>query len=102
MDVVKVNYLNKYRKCNSDVTFDMLSQLEVTLDRFVQRYNLTKYSSVKHVVYFSSCDAEEVDQLCLVIPTEFYVSIYFTDRRSEIYTSILTITLKGHLLVSEI
>ena len=77
------------------IAFDMLSQFEVTLVRFVQRYNLTKYSSVKHVVYFSSGDAEEVYQLFSVIPTEFYVSIYFMERRSEIFTGVLTNTLKG-------
>lgn len=77
------------------IAFDMLSKLKVTLDRFVQRYNLTELKSVKHIVYFSSGDAEEVYRICQVIPTEFYVSIYFRSHNSENYNGLLTNTLKG-------
>jgi len=77
------------------IAFDMLSQLKVTLDRFVQRCNLTEYSSVKHIVYFSSGDTEEVYRICQVIPTECYVSIYFKSGNRENYNGLLKNTLKG-------
>lgn len=84
------------------ISFDMLSQLKVTLDRFVQRCNLTKYSSVKHIVYFSSGDTEEVYRIYQVIPTEFYVSIYFTSRNSKNYNELLANTFRslGNRLIS--
>ena len=73
----------------------LLPQLKVTLDGFVQRWNLTEFRSVKHTVYFTSGDAEDVYRICSVIPKEFYVSIYFTGRRSENYNGLLINTLKG-------
>lgn len=80
----------------------MLSHLKVFLDRFVQRCNLTEFKSVKHAVYFTSGDPEEVYQICQIIPTEFYVSIYLTSRNCENYNGLLANTLKGlgHRLVS--
>jgi len=77
------------------ISFDMLPQLKVTLDRFVQRCNLTEYMSVKHIVYFSSGEPEEVSRMCQVIPLEFYVSIYFTGRNCENYNGLLANTLRG-------
>jgi len=84
------------------ISFVMLSQLKVTLDRFVQRCNLTEFKSVKHTVYFTSGDPEEVYRICQVIPTEFYISIYFTSCNSENYNGLLANTLKslGHRLIS--
>jgi Ran GTPase-activating protein (RanGAP) involved in mRNA processing and transport len=73
----------------------MLFQLKVTLDRFVQRCNLTEFTTVKHIVYFTSSDPEEVYRICQVIPKEFYVSIYFTSHNRENYNGLLTNTLKG-------
>ena len=84
------------------IALDMLSRLKVTLDRFARRCDLTKYSSVKHIVYFTSGEAEEVYRICQVIPTEFYISIYLTSRNRENYNGLLTNTLKGlgHRLIS--
>jgi len=80
----------------------MLSQLKVTLDRFVQRCNLIEFTTVKHTVYFTSADPEEVYRICQVIPKQFYVSIYFTSHNRENYNGLLTNTLKGlgHRLIS--
>lgn len=80
----------------------MLSQLKVSLDRFMQRCNLREFRSVKHTVYLTSGDPEEVYRICQVIPTEFYVSIYFTSHNRENYNGLLTNTLKGlgHRLIS--
>ena len=73
----------------------MLFQLKVTLERFVQRCNLTEIRSVKHTVYFTSGDPEEVYRICSVIPKEFYISIYFNSCNRENYNGLLTNTLKG-------
>jgi hypothetical protein len=73
----------------------MNDSLRIILDRFVQRWNLTEFRSVKHTVYFTSGDAEEVYRVCQVIPTEFYVSITFTGSRRENYNGLLTNALKG-------
>jgi Ran GTPase-activating protein (RanGAP) involved in mRNA processing and transport len=80
----------------------MYESLGIILDRFVQRWNLTEFKSVKHTVYFISGDSEEVYRICSVIPEEFYVSINFTGRKSENYNGLLTNTLKklGHRFIS--
>jgi len=84
------------------ISSDMLSKLKVTLDRFVKRCNLKEFRSVKHTVYFTSDDTEEVYRICRIIPTEFYVSIYFMSHNCENYNDLLTNTLKGlgHRLIS--
>jgi Ran GTPase-activating protein (RanGAP) involved in mRNA processing and transport len=73
----------------------MNDSLRLILDRFVQRWNLTEFRLVKHTVYFTSGDAEEVYRICSVIPKEFYVSITFTGSRPENYNGLLTNELKG-------
>ena len=77
------------------ICFNMLDQLKVTLDRFVQRCNLTEYRWVKHIVYFSSGEAEDFYRICQVIPTEFYVSVYFNAIKSENYNGLLMNTFRG-------
>jgi Ran GTPase-activating protein (RanGAP) involved in mRNA processing and transport len=73
----------------------MLFQLKVTLDRFVQRCNLTEFTRVKHIVYFSSGEADDFYRICQVIPTEFYISVYFNSIRSENYNGLLMNTFRG-------
>ena len=81
---------------------ELLTELKVILDRFVQRWNLTEFRSVKHTVHLTSDNADEVYRICSAIPTEFYVSLYFTGRRSENYNGLLKKTLKnlGHRFIS--
>ena len=56
----------------------MIITLIESLDRFVQKWNLAKVRSVKHIVYFPSSEGAEVYQICAFIPKEFYISIHFT------------------------
>ena len=56
----------------------MIITLITSLDRFVQKWNLAKVRSVKHIVYFTSGEGAEVYQICAFIPKEFYISIHFS------------------------
>jgi len=76
-------------------SFIMDDKLGIILDRFAQKWNLAEFRSVKHTVYFSSGEADNVYRICSMIPKEFYVSIYFTGRQSENYNDLLINTLKG-------
>ena len=87
------SFTSRIIKIPSGWTFD--DQLGMILDRFVQKWNITECRSVKHTVYFTSGEAEEVYRICRVIPSEFYVSIAFTGRRSENYNCLLRNSLKG-------
>ena len=73
----------------------MNDTVKIILNRFVQRWNLKEFRSVKHIVYFESGNAGEIYRICSVIPKEFYISIYFTGRKSENYNGLLINTLKG-------
>ena len=89
------SFTTRIIKIPSGWTSSIMVELGMILDRFVQKWNLNQFRSVKHTVYFSSGDAEEVYLICSVIPEEFYVSIAFTGRRSENYNGLLTNALKG-------
>jgi len=67
----------------------MIISLITSLDRFVEKWNLAKVRSVKHIVYFSSCEAAEVYQICAFIPKEFYVSIHFTAKINGLLMNVL-------------
>jgi Leucine-rich repeat (LRR) protein len=67
----------------------MIISLITSLDRFVQKWNLAKVRSVKHIVYFSSNEGAEVYQICSFIPKEFYVSIHFTAKINGLLMNVL-------------
>jgi Ran GTPase-activating protein (RanGAP) involved in mRNA processing and transport len=67
----------------------MIISLITSLDIFVQKWNLAKVRSVKHIVYFSSAEGAEVYQICSFIPKEFYVSIHFTAKINGLLMNVL-------------
>ena len=67
----------------------MIISLITSLDIFVQKWNLAKVRSVKHIVYFSSNEGAEVYQICSFIPKEFYVSIHFTAKINGLLMNVL-------------
>ena len=67
----------------------MVISLITSLDRFVEKWNLAKVRSVKHIVYFTSGEGAEVYQICSFIPKEFYISIHFTDKINGLLMNVL-------------
>ena len=73
----------------------MVISLITSLDRFVQKWNLAKVRSVKHIVYFTSGEGSEVYQICSFIPKEFYISIHFTGTEIKYFNGLLMNVLKN-------
>lgn len=71
------------------------ANLNTILYRFAQKWNLSNFRSVNHIVYFSSSKAEEVQQMYTVIPKEFFISINFTGRQSKDYNDLLIKTFES-------
>lgn len=67
----------------------MVISLIRSLDIFVQKWNLANVRSVRHIVYFSSCEGSEVYQICSFIPKEFYISIHFTGKINGLLMNVL-------------
>ena len=80
----------------------MIITLITSLDRFVQKWNLAKVRSVKHIVYFTSGEGAEVYQICAFIPKEFYISIHFTGSEVKYFNGLLMNVLEnlGSRLIS--
>ena len=71
------------------------TNLNTILYRFAQKWNLSNFRSVNHIVYFSSSKAEEVQQMYTLIPKEFFISINFTGRQSKDYNDLLIKTFES-------